>query len=66
MILCTLHVTIESYDGNLNRRKKAKETMSQFEPNCFAFRGPGGTHLDQMGMCHQRLKLITLFWSGKT
>ena len=22
--------------------------------------------LDQTGMCHQRLKFITLFWSGKT
>ena len=26
----------------------------------------GGLNLDQMGMCHQRLKFITLFWSGKT
>ena len=23
-------------------------------------------HLDQMDMCHWRLKFITLFWSGKT
>ena len=26
----------------------------------------GGLNLDQTGMCHQRLKFITLFWSGKT
>ena len=28
---------------------------------------PGGElNLDQTGMCHRRLKFITLFWSGKT
>ena len=26
----------------------------------------GGLNLDQTGMCHRRLKFITLFWSGKT
>ena len=26
----------------------------------------GGLNLHQTGMCHQRLKFITLFWSGKT
>ena len=25
----------------------------------------GGLNLDQTGMCHWRLKFITLFWSGK-
>ena len=30
-------------------------------------RGGGGElNLHQMGMCHWRLKFITLFWSGKT
>ena len=31
--------------------------------------GPGGggkLNFDQTGMCHRRLKFITLFWSGKT
>ena len=28
--------------------------------------GGGELNLDQMGMCHRRLKFITLFWSGKT
>ena len=29
-------------------------------------RGGGELNLDQTGMCHRRLKFITLFWSGKT
>ena len=28
--------------------------------------GRGGVNFDQTGMCHWRLKFITLFWSGKT
>ena len=28
--------------------------------------GGGELNLDQTGMCHRRLKFITLFWSGKT
>ena len=32
-----------------------------------SWRGGGGElNLDQTGMCHRRLKFITLFWSGKT
>ena len=28
--------------------------------------GGGELNLDHTGMCHRRLKFLTLFWSGKT
>ena len=38
-----------------------------FEPSFVGIHpGGGGLNLDRTGMCHRRLKFITLFWSGKT
>ena len=48
---------------NLNWRSDLKEHISHMTYH--DLRG-GELNLDQTGMCHRRLKFITLFWSGKT
>ena len=64
------NIVCDKYDILITAVLFKKTTGEQAVQNillCHIYFIPGGEHnLDQTGMCHRRLKFITLFWSGKT